>query len=58
MYPQAKEFFRRMGIQVVTGSRYLGGFVGERDTEACWIQEKVEGWAEYLIWHRGPPAHP
>ena len=26
--PRAKEYFRRMGIQVVTGIRYLGGFVG------------------------------
>ena len=31
--PRAKEYFRGMGIQVVTGSRYLGGFVGERETE-------------------------
>ena len=35
-----------MGIQVVTGSRYLGGFVGERAVEVIWIQEKVEGWEE------------
>ena len=26
--PRAKEYFRGMGIQLVTGSRYLGGFVG------------------------------
>ena len=32
-----------MGIKVVTGSRYLGGFVGEREAEASWIKEKVEG---------------
>ena len=30
----------------MTGRRYLGGFVGERDAEARWIQEKVYGWAE------------
>ena len=35
-----------MGIQVITGSRYLGGFIGERETEYKWIQEKVEGWAD------------
>ena len=44
--PQAKEYFRGMGIQVVTGRRYLGGFVGERKAEASWIQDKVDGWAE------------
>ena len=32
--PRAKEYFRGMGIQVVTGSRYLGGYIGERETEA------------------------
>ena len=35
-----------MGIQVVTGSRYLGGFVGEQETEGQWVQTKVSGWAE------------
>ena len=44
--PRAKEYFRGMGIQVVTGSIYLGGFVGEREAEAIWINEKVDGWAE------------
>ena len=39
-------YFREMGIKVVTGSRYLGGFVGEREAEAIWINEKVDGWAE------------
>ena len=29
--PRAKEYFRGMGLQVVTGSIYLGGFVGERE---------------------------
>ena len=35
--PRAKEYFRGIGIQVVTGSRYLGGFVGERETEGQWL---------------------
>ena len=43
---RAKEYFRRMGIKVVTGRRYLGGFIGKQETEARRIQEKVEGWAE------------
>ena len=34
--PRANEYFHEMGIQVVTGSRYLGGFVGEREAEARW----------------------
>ena len=44
--PQAKAYFRGMEIQVVTGSRYLGGFVGERETEGPWVQKKVAGWAD------------
>ena len=28
------------------GSRYLGGFVGERETESQWVRTKLEGWAE------------
>ena len=44
--PRAKEYFRRICVKVVTGSRYLGGFIGEQDTEDQWIQAKVEGWAE------------
>ena len=46
--PQAKEYFRGMGITVVTGSRYLGRFVGGREAEARWIKEKVKGWAESI----------
>ena len=35
-----------MGIQVVTRSQYLGGFVWERAAEVRWIHQNVEGWAE------------
>ena len=31
---------------MVTGSRYLGGYIGERETEAQWVKEKVEGWGD------------
>ena len=31
---------------MVMGSRYLGGYIGERKTEGQWVQEKVEGWAD------------
>ena len=30
--PRAKEYFRWMGRQVLTGSRHLEGYVEERDT--------------------------
>ena len=28
---QAEELFWRMGIQLVTGHRYIGGFIGDRE---------------------------
>ena len=45
---RAKEFFRVMGMSVVTGSFFLGGFVGDRDEETMWLYEKVQGWAELV----------
>ena len=41
-----EELFLGMGIKVVTGSCYLGGFVGDRAAEEIWIEEKVQGWTE------------
>ena len=46
--PQAKEYFQDMEIHLVTGSRYLDGFVGEREAEASWMNENVDGWAEFV----------
>ena len=35
-----------MGLKVVTGSRYLGGFIGEGETKKSWLEGKVAVWAE------------
>ena len=35
-----------MGLQVVMGSWYLGGFIGDGAAEKIWLAGKVEGWAE------------
>ena len=35
-----------MGIKVVTGSRYLGGFIGEGEAQKRWLEGKVAGWAD------------
>ena len=34
-----------MGIQVVTGHQYLGGFIGDREAEKRWLSRKITGWA-------------
>ena len=31
--PRSEYFFRGMGVKIVTGSRYLGGFVGDGASE-------------------------
>ena len=35
-----------MGIKVVTGHQYLGGFIGDSEAEKRWLAGKVTGWAE------------
>ena len=43
---RAEEHFRGLGIQVVTGPRYLGGFLGDKAAEREWLEKKVQGWKE------------
>ena len=43
---RVKEFFHRMDIKVVTGHRYLGGFIGESKGEKRWLAGKVTVWAD------------
>ena len=43
---RAEEFFRGMGIQVVMGHRYLGGFIGDKEAKERWLGDKITGWAE------------
>ena len=31
--PRSEDFLRGMGVKIVTGSRYLGGFVGDGASE-------------------------
>ena len=43
---QAEENFRGLGIKVVTGQRYLGGYIGDKEAEERWLAEKIKGWTE------------
>ena len=40
---QAEELFRGMGIKSVTGSRYLGGLIGDREAEDTYLAETFQG---------------
>ena len=41
---RAEEHFRGLVIPVVTGHRYLGGFLGDVAAEREWLEKKVQGW--------------
>ena len=43
---RAEEHFRGLGIKVVTGHRYLGGYIGDKEAEGRWLVEKIKGWTE------------
>ena len=43
---QAEDLFQGMGLKIVMGSRYLGGFIRDGETEKRWLAGKVEGWEE------------
>ena len=45
---RSEEFFWGMGIQVVTGHRYLGGFIGDKETKKRWLSGKITRWAESM----------
>ena len=35
-------------MQVVTGSRYLGGSISDQESEKAWLLEKVEVWKDMV----------
>ena len=37
-------FFWGRGLAIVTGSRYMGGYVGDAEHQAEWLSEKVKEW--------------
>ena len=46
--PRAKAFFWGYGVQIVTGSQYLGGLVRTETDQAQWLGEKIVGWRELV----------
>ena len=41
-----EEHFRGLGIRVVTGHRYLGGYIRDKEVEGRWLVAKIKGWTE------------
>ena len=44
--PEAKRIFAGTGIKIVTGQRYLGGFIGQEDDELQFMNKKVNDLVE------------
>ena len=42
----AKSAFQNVGVKVVTGHRFLGGVVGEREFCVQFVREKVDVWVD------------
>ena len=45
---KANDLFHDFGINVVTGSRFLGGFVGEQSLAADFVSDKVKMWCNCI----------
>ena len=41
---EAKSMLQHLGIKVVNGYRYLGGFIGDRETTKQFLDNKITGW--------------
>ena len=50
--PRVKAFFRGYSLKILTGSRYLGGFMVTEAAQPRWLEERVEG-GEILCGHHG-----
>jgi hypothetical protein len=41
----AEAYFEDLGFTIVTGARYLGGFVGEALDQTAWVEEQAKKWS-------------
>jgi hypothetical protein len=46
---KAEVCFKDSGFKVVTGSRYLGGFIGDKAEQREWVLKKVQAWAAGVL---------
>ena len=46
--PGVKAFFRGYRLQIVTGRRYLRGFVGSKAAQDFYMGDKLEGWRDSM----------
>lgn len=41
---RATELFSGLGVQIVSGSRFLGGYIGDKIGTATFVRERVQMW--------------
>ena len=46
---KAQDCFMAFGFKVVTGGRYLGGFIGDQAEQREWVAQKASTWAEGIL---------
>ena len=44
----AKALFNEFGVKVVSGHRFLGGFIGDVDSQNSFVSEKVNRWVDCI----------
>ena len=42
--PREEAYLRGMGLSVVNGSCYPGGFICDQSADMAWIEETYQGW--------------
>ena len=50
---RAEEHFQGLGIRVMTGHRYLEGYIWDGEAERRWLKANIKGWTEsvtILVW--------
>ena len=56
---RAEEHFRGLGVRVVTGHRYMGGYIGDREAEGSLLDAKIKRVDEVRGYpRRGRPKAP
>ena len=47
-YSEAHEKFDHLGVKVVRGHRFLGGFIGDLEEITLFVQGKVKEWTNFI----------
>ena len=45
----AKALFQPLGISMVRGHRFLGGFIGDNDSTSQYVESKIKEWIASII---------